>query len=72
MTVKLPVQPPNSPDKRQHAKTGSLANMPTQEQLVDFKKNKLPGIQAGIQKAWRLNQHKVRQLNGKVRFVDQG
>ena len=73
---KQPVNPSlNNPpveDRRQHAKGGSLTNMPTPEQMKHFKEVDLPKIHQGIRKAWAENQRKVRALNGRVRFVDQG
>jgi hypothetical protein len=55
---------------KQHAKGGSITNMPTQAEVASFEKNVKPGLVSAIQKNWGQIMRKARSLNGAIRFHD--
>jgi hypothetical protein len=63
-------QSPQTPAPREHAKGGSLTNMPTPAQIAAFEKDVKPGLIADIRKNWGNVVRKARSLNGSIRYHD--
>ena len=52
--------------------SGSLTNMPTQDEMAIFERDVKPGLIAGIRKAHWENKKKFDRLNGATRYTDRG